>query len=65
MRDSQEKIDFLKASEKVGFDKEHRSTIEYNISKYDAAVDKGLNIYSNLDLARSRAAHIKYKVINE
>lgn len=65
MKTSPEKIAFLKASEKVGFDKEHRETINYNISKYDTAVEKGQKIYSNIDLARSRAGYLKYKVIND
>jgi len=62
---SQEKIAFLKKAEEKSFDKEHRKTLNFNISRYDNAVEKGLSIYSNLELARSRAGHIKYKVINE
>lgn len=65
MESGSEKIAFLKASEKVGFNKNHRETIKYNISRYDAAVEKGINIYNNLELARDRAGHIKYKVIND
>ena len=65
MKTEYEKIAFLKASEKVGFRKNHRNTINYNISKYDNAVKKGLNIYSNLELAQKRAGHIKYKVLND
>lgn len=64
MEAGSEKIAFLKASEKIGFNKNHRETIKYNISRYDAAVEKGVSIYSNLELARDRAGHIKYKVIN-
>jgi len=56
---------FLSASEKVGFDQEHRKKIQFNISKYDAAVKEGKKLYRNLELARDRAGHIKYKVINE
>lgn len=65
MKAGSEKIAFLKASEKIGFDKNHRKTIKYNIAQYDAAVEKGINIYSNLELARNRAGHIKYKVLND
>ena len=65
MKESFEKLAFLKKSEKICFDKDHRKTLNYNISRYDAAVDKGLNIYSNLELAQNKAGHIKYKVINE
>ena len=56
---------FLKKAEKIAFDKDHRATIKFNISKYDAAVKKGKAIYENLDLARTRAGKIKYNVINE
>lgn len=56
---------FLQAAEKVGFDIEHRKKIQYNISKYDAAVKEGKKLYRNIELARDRAGHIKYKVINE
>ena len=65
MKDSFEKLAFLKKSEKICFDKDHRRTLNFNISRYDIAVDKGLNIYSNLELAQNRAGHIKYKVINQ
>ena len=65
MKESYEKSAFLKKSEKVSFDKDHRKTLNYNISRYDNAVAKGLDIYSNLELAQKRAGHIKYKVINE
>lgn len=65
MKASQEKIAFLKKAEEKSFDKDHRKTLNFNISRYDNAVEKGLDIYSNLELARSRAGHIKYKVINE
>ncbi len=65
MKVSAENKLFLSASEKVGFDKEHRKKIQFNISKYDAAVKEGKKLYRNLELARDRAGHIKYKVINE
>ena len=62
---STENKKFLKAAEKVAFDKVHRKKIKFNISRYDAAVEKGKGIYKDLDLARNRAGHIKYKTINE
>lgn len=65
MKISAENKLFLSASEKIGFDKEHRKKIQFNISKYDAAVKEGKKLYRNLELARDRAGHIKYKVINE
>jgi len=65
LKRSAENKNFLKAAEKVGFDKAHRKKIKFNISRYDAAVARGKGIYKNLDLARNRAGHIKYKVVNE
>jgi L-lactate dehydrogenase complex protein LldF len=65
LKRSAENKSFLKTAEKVSFDKIHRKKIKFNISRYDAAVKKGKGIYKNLELARSRAGHIKYKTINE
>lgn len=56
--------EFMRVSEKVAFDREHRQKIKHNISKYDEAVIRGKAVYANLPLARTRAAHLKYKVIN-
>ncbi|HSG68250.1 MAG TPA: lactate utilization protein B [Bacteroidales bacterium] len=50
---------------KKAFDIAHRKTINYNISRYNIAVDKGKLQYRNLELARKRAAHLKYKIIND
>ncbi|SFE52825.1 L-lactate dehydrogenase complex protein LldF [Sunxiuqinia elliptica] len=61
---SEEKKMFIKDSEKIAFDKRHRATIKFNISKYDAAVDRGRKRYSKLDLARERAAYIKRDAIH-
>jgi L-lactate dehydrogenase complex protein LldF len=55
---------FLKDSEKKAFDLEHRNKVNYNISKYNAAVIKGKEQFSDLELARDRAYTIKHKVIN-
>lgn len=56
---------FVEDSEKKAFDKEHRATLAFNISRYDAAVVRGKEQYINLELAKERAAHIKYKVITD
>lgn len=61
---SAQKDIFLKKSEEIAFDLKHRATIKFNMSKYDAAVDKGMKRYSNLDLAKSRASYIKSLAIN-
>ncbi|NOY51461.1 MAG: lactate utilization protein [Chlorobi bacterium] len=65
MKASAEKIEFLKASEKISFDKTHRAKIKFNISRYDNAVAKGKSIYKDLELARNRAGYLKYKIIND
>lgn len=65
MKTSIENNSFLKASEKIAFDETHRDTIKFNIGRYDTAVEKGKNNYSNLDIAKERAGFFKYKVVNE
>jgi L-lactate dehydrogenase complex protein LldF len=55
---------FLIDSEKKAFDLEHRNKVNYNISKYNSAVVKGKEQFSDLELARDRAFLIKHKVIN-
>lgn len=57
--------EFLRSSEKIAFDKEHRRKINFNMARYDSAVVQGKKQYKNLMLARKKAAVIKYKVINE
>jgi L-lactate dehydrogenase complex protein LldF len=61
---SEQKDIFIKKSEEIAFDLKHRATIKFNISKYDAAVDRGRKRYSNLDLAKSRASYIKSLAVN-
>jgi L-lactate dehydrogenase complex protein LldF len=63
---SSEKKRFLENSKQKGFDRTHRNTINYNISKYDTAVEIGQKaIYKNIDVARERAGYLKNKVVNE
>lgn len=57
----QKKI-FLEKS-KIAFDKNHRKTINHNISQYYKAVEKGRQRYLNIDLAKDRASWIKSKVV--
>ncbi|MEA3445244.1 MAG: LutB/LldF family L-lactate oxidation iron-sulfur protein [Bacteroidota bacterium] len=54
---------FERESQRVAFDLKHRKTIRFNMSKYDAAVSKGNEKYSNIELAKQRASYIKEKVI--
>ncbi len=65
MKKSLEHKKFLEKAEEVAFDKEHRAKIKFNISRYDEAVEKGQKIYKNIELAKSRAGYIKYKVLND
>lgn len=53
---------FLEDS-KIAFDKKHRKTINFNISKYHAAVENGKLRYANMDLAKERASYLKDTVV--
>ncbi len=55
---------FLSASEIKTFDLEHRKNIKYNIAQYDKKVIAGKEQFSNLELAKTRAAAIKNKSID-
>ena len=61
---SKQKDIFIQKSEEITFDLKHREVIKFNMSKYDAAVDRGMKRYSNLDLAKTRASHVKSQAIN-
>jgi len=61
---SVQKDKFLQKSEEIAFDLKHRSVIKFNMSKYDAAVDRGMKRYSDLDLAKTRASFVKSQAIN-
>ncbi|MDQ3048746.1 MAG: LutB/LldF family L-lactate oxidation iron-sulfur protein [Bacteroidota bacterium] len=56
--------EFLIAAEKKSFDKAHYNTIRYNIAQYDKKVVEGKEQFSNLELAKTRAAAIKQKSID-
>jgi len=58
-----ESSQFLKASEKKAFDLAHRKTIQFNMGRYQTAVNIGKSIYLNEDLARHRASYIKTQAI--
>jgi len=55
--------EFLVDSEIKAFDRSHRRIINYNIGKYDAAVDRGLSKLINLDNAKKKGHAIKWKVM--
>ncbi|MCX6258519.1 MAG: LutB/LldF family L-lactate oxidation iron-sulfur protein [Bacteroidia bacterium] len=54
---------FQSESRRVAFDLQHRKTIRFNMSRYDAAVAKGKARYANLELAKERASFIREKVL--
>lgn len=56
---------FRKDSSLKAADTEHRRKISYNIGRYDLAVRAGKQQYANLELARTRAAYLKNKVIGD
>ena len=55
--------EFLVAAEDKAFDVDHRRIINYNIGKYDAAVDRGLSRLTNLETAKRKGHVIKWKVM--
>jgi len=54
---------FTHDAEAIAFDVKHRNTIKFNISRYDAAVRKGMVRYNNLEAAKTHAAAIKRDVL--
>jgi L-lactate dehydrogenase complex protein LldF len=62
---SEQSQKFFKDANIKAFDKRHRGIIHFNMSRYDAAVEKGKLQYKNLELARERAAYLKHRVIND
>ena len=54
---------FLKDAEKISFDLEHRQKLQHNISKYKVKVEEGKKQFTDLDLARKRAANLKHKIL--
>jgi L-lactate dehydrogenase complex protein LldF len=56
---------FLKDSEKVAFDLEHRKKINHNISKYEQNLPRGKSQFSDLELAKRKAANTKHKILND
>jgi L-lactate dehydrogenase complex protein LldF len=55
--------EFIVASEEKAFDFDHRRIINYNMGKYDAAVDRGLSKMINLDTSKRKGHVIKWKVM--
>jgi len=55
--------DFIVASEHKVFDLQHRRVINYNIDKYNNAVDNGLKRWNSLENAKRRAHVLKWRVM--
>lgn len=55
---------FIEHSARKAFDTGHRGRIAFNISKYDDAVKIGKEQFSDLELARKRAAYIRIRTLN-
>jgi len=56
---------FIHDANKKAFDLDHRRTIKYNMARYQESVVTGKEQFRDLELARTRAAHLKYKIIND
>src|SRR5215203_3670876 len=54
---------FFQDAETIVFDSEHRRKLAFNIHQYDKKVEHGKDQYANLELAKQRAANLKWKVI--
>jgi len=55
--------DFLEKAEDKVFDLDHRRTINYNIGKYNAAVERGIQKFENLPHSKKKAHTIKWRVM--
>ena len=54
---------FIRQSEKIAFDLKHRKTIQFNMSKYDAAVARGMQRYADIEKVKSHIASRKRKAL--
>ncbi|WP_256003597.1 MULTISPECIES: LutB/LldF family L-lactate oxidation iron-sulfur protein [Pedobacter] len=55
--------EFLVKSDEKAFDLGHRTTINYNIGKYNTAVERGLSRFENLENSKKKAHAIKWRVM--
>ena len=60
---SQTSETFVAKSTVRAADLEHRRTINFNIGRYNNAVPKGKEQFSNVHLARERAKNAKWRAI--
>jgi L-lactate dehydrogenase complex protein LldF len=55
--------EFLVKADEKAFDLGHRKTINYNIGKYNTAVERGLSKFENLENSKKKAHVIKWRVM--
>jgi L-lactate dehydrogenase complex protein LldF len=55
--------EFLVKADEKAFDIPHRNTINYNIGKYNAAVERGLSKFENLEASKRKAHVVKWRVM--
>lgn len=55
--------DFLIKADEKAFDAGHRKTINYNIGRYNMAVERGLSKFENLENSKKKAHVIKWRVM--
>ncbi len=55
--------DFIETSESKAFDLNHRRIINFNIGRYNTAVERGLTKFFNLENSKKKAHTIKWKAI--
>ena len=55
---------FNRASQLIAFDRQHRKTINFNVSRHHIAVTAGVARYLDFQEARTRAGALKHDVLN-
>jgi len=55
--------EFLVKADEKAFDLPHRKTINHNIGKYNAAVERGLSKFENLEASKKKAHIVKWRVM--
>lgn len=55
--------DFLVKADEKAFDVAHRKTINFNIGRYNTAVERGLSKFENLENSKKKAHTIKWRVM--
>ena len=55
--------EFITKADEKAFDIPHRNTINHNIGKYNAAVERGLSKFENLEQSKKKAHVTKWRVM--